>query len=289
MEFVKLAGPAGMFFIMFSLALSLKTSAFKAIASNPLSFYLGLVLQLIGMPLIGFIIALTIPFPVEVKVGIVLITCLPSAVTSNYLSKKMGGDVALSISLTAVSSLIAFLTIPIIIKVYFYYVIQDQSIIIFQTSLIGTSFKLFAIVTIPVILGIIFNTIFHKFSKKIDPVFDKFSLLIFLLIIGVAVYQDLYLIPEYIRYAGIKTILIFILAFIMCLALSKLFKLNEKDKITVTLETTLQNGGIGIVIGAIMFDDPKYIFPVAAYALLQYLFILIYYSFIRFKKDNEKY
>ena len=289
MEFVKLAGPAGMFFIMFSLALSLKTTAFKAIASNPLSFYLGLVLQLIGMPLIGFIIALTIPFPVEVKVGIVLITCLPSAVTSNYLSKKMGGDVALSISLTAVSSLIAFLTIPIIIKIYFYFVIQDQSIIIFQTSLIGTSFKLFAIVTIPVILGIIFNTIFDEFSKKIDPIFDKLSLIVFLFIIGVAVYQDLYLIPEYIRYAGIKTILIFIIAFIMCIALSKLFKLNEKDKITVTLETTLQNGGIGIVIGALMFDNPKFIFPVAAYALLQYLFILIYYSFVRFKKGYEKY
>ena len=289
MEFVKLAGPAGMFFIMFSLALSLKTTAFKAIVSNPLSFYLGLVLQLIGMPLIGFIIALSVPFPVEVKVGIVLITCLPSAVTSNYLSKKMGGDVALSISLTAVSSLIAFLTIPIIIKIYFYFVIQDQSIIIFQTSLIGTSFKLFAIVTIPVILGIIFNTIFDEFSKKIDPIFDKLSLLVFLFIIGVAVYQDLYLIPEYIRYAGIKTILIFVIAFIMCIALSKLFKLNEKDKITLTLETTLQNGGIGIVIGALMFDNPKYIFPVAAYALLQYLFILIYYSFIRFKKDNEKY
>ena len=283
MEFVKLAGPAGMFFIMFSLALSLKTSAFKAIVSNPLSFYLGLVLQLIGMPLIGFIIALSVPFPVEVKVGIVLITCLPSAVTSNYLSKKMGGDVALSISLTAVSSLIAFLTIPIIIKIYFDFVIQDQSIIIFQTSLIGTSFKLFAIVTVPVILGIIFNTIFDEFSKKIDPIFDKLSLIVFLFIIGVAVYQDLYLIPEYIRYAGIKTILIFIIAFIMCIALSKLFKLNEKDKITVTLETTLQNGGIGIVIGALMFDNPKFIFPVAAYALLQYLFILIYYSFVRFK------
>jgi BASS family bile acid:Na+ symporter len=289
MEFVKIAGPAGMFFIMFSLALSLKTSAFKAIVSNPLSFYLGLVLQLIGMPLIGFVIALSVPFPVEVKVGIVLITCLPSAVTSNYLSKKMGGDVALSISLTAVSSLIAFLTIPIIIKIYFDFVIQDKSIIIFQTSLIGTSFKLFAIVTIPVILGIIFNTIFDEFSKKIDPIFDKLSLLVFLFIIGVAVYQDLYLIPEYIRYAGIKTILIFIIAFIMCIALSKLFKLNEKDKITVTLETTLQNGGIGIVIGALMFDNPKFIFPVAAYALLQYLFIVIYYSFIRFKKDNEKY
>ena len=289
MEFVKLAGPAGMFFIMFSLALSLKTSAFKAIVSNPLSFYLGLVLQLIGMPLIGFIIALSVPFPVEVKVGIVLITCLPSAVTSNYLSKKMGGDVALSISLTAVSSLIAFLTIPIIIKIYFYFVIQDQSIIIFQTSLIGTSFKLFAIVTIPVILGIIFNTIFDEFSKKIDPIFDKLSLIVFLFIIGVAVYQDLYLIPEYFRYAGIKTILIFIIAFIMCIALSKLFKLNEKDKITVTLETTLQNGGIGIVIGALMFDNPKFIFPVAAYALLQYLFILIYYSFVRFKKGYEKY
>ena len=284
MEFVKLAGPAGMFFIMFSLALSIKASAFKAIALNPLSFYLGLVLQLIGMPLIGFIIALTIPFPVEVKVGIVLITCLPSAVTSNYLSKKMGGNVALSISLTAITSLIAFITIPIIIKIYFNYVIKDSSIIIFNTSLIGASFKLFAIVTIPVILGIIFNTIFYNLSKKIDPIFDKLSLLIFLLIVGIAVYQDLYLIPEYIRYAGIKTVLIFVLAFIMCLYFTKLFKLNQKDKVTVIVETTLQNGGIGIVIGALMFDNPKFIFPVAAYALLQYLFILIYFTYIRSRK-----
>tara|TARA_B100000575_G_scaffold78043_1_gene61076 strand:- start:1964 stop:2824 length:861 start_codon:yes stop_codon:yes gene_type:complete len=286
MEFVKLAGPAGMFFIMFSLALSIKASSFKAIALNPLSFYLGLVLQIIGMPLIGFIIALTIPFPVEVKVGIVLITCLPSAITSNYLSKKFGGNVALSISLTAVTSLIAFITIPIIIKVYFYYVIQDDSIIIFNTSLISASLKLFAIVTIPVVLGIIFNTIFDEFSKKIDPIFDKLSLVIFLAIVGIAVYQDLYLIPEYIRYAGIKTVLLFILAFIMSMYLAKLFKLSQKDKVTVIVETTLQNGGIGIVIGALMFDNPKFIFPVAAYALLQYLFILIYFTYIKSRKKN---
>ena len=284
MEFVKLAGPAGMFFIMFSLALSIKTEAFKAIFNNPLSFYLGLVLQLIGMPLIGFIIALTIPFPVEVKVGIVLITCLPSAVTSNYLSKKMGGNVALSISLTAITSLIAFITIPIIIKIYFYFVIQDDSIVIFNTSLIGASFKLFAVVTIPVILGIIFNTIFYNFAKKIDPVFDKLSLLVFLFIIGIAVYQDLHLIPEYIRYAGIKTVFIFVLAFFMCIYLSKVFQINRKDKITIIVETTLQNGGIGIVIGALMFDDSKYIFPVAAYALLQYLFILIYFTYLKMIK-----
>ena len=284
MEFVKLVGPSGMFFIMFSLALSIKTEAFKAIFNNPLSFYLGLVLQLIGMPLIGFIIALTIPFPVEVKVGIVLITCLPSAVTSNYLSKKMGGNVALSISLTAITSLIAFITIPIIIKIYFYFVIQDDSIVIFNTSLIGASFKLFAVVTIPVILGIIFNTIFYNFAKKIDPVFDKLSLLVFLFIIGIAVYQDLHIIPEYIRYAGIKTVFIFVLAFFMCIYLSKVFQINRKDKITIIVETTLQNGGIGIVIGALMFDDSKYIFPVAAYALLQYLFILIYFTYLKMRK-----
>ena len=284
MEFVKLVGPSGMFFIMFSLALSIKTEAFKAIFNNPLSFFLGLVLQLIGMPLIGFIIALTIPFPVEVKVGIVLITCLPSAVTSNYLSKKMGGNVALSISLTAITSLIAFITIPIIIKIYFYFVIQDDSIVIFNTSLIGASFKLFAVVTIPVILGIIFNTIFYNFAKKIDPVFDKLSLLVFLFIIGIAVYQDLHLIPEYIRYAGIKTVFIFVLAFFMCIYLSKVFQINRKDKITIIVETTLQNGGIGIVIGALMFDDSKYIFPVAAYALLQYLFILIYFTYLKMRK-----
>ena len=284
MEFVKLVGPAGMFFIMFSLALSLKTQAFKEIAKNPLSFYLGLVAQLIGMPLIGFIIALTIPFPMEVKVGIVLITCLPSAVTSNYLSKKMGGNVALSISLTAITSLIAFVTIPIIIKIYFLVVFENESVIIFNTTLIGASLKLFAVVTIPVILGIIFNTIFPEFSKKIDPLFDKAALIVFLAIIGIAVYQDLHLIPEYVRFAGIKTVLIFVLAFFMTIFLTRLFKINQSDKVTIIVETVLQNGGIGIVLGALIFSNAKFIFPVAAYALLQYLFILIYFSYLKMAK-----
>ena len=284
MEFVKLVGPAGMFFIMFSLALSLKTQAFKEIVKNPLSFYLGLVAQLIGMPLIGFIIALTIPFPMEVKVGIVLITCLPSAVTSNYLSKKMGGNVALSISLTAITSLIAFVTIPIIIKIYFLVVFENESVIVFNTTLIGASLKLFAVVTIPVILGIIFNTIFPEFSKKIDPLFDKVALIVFLVIIGIAVYQDLHLIPEYVRFAGIKTVLIFVLAFFMTIFLTRLFKINQSDKVTIIVETVLQNGGIGIVLGALIFSNAKFIFPVAAYALLQYLFILIYFSYLKMAK-----
>ena len=94
----------------------------------------------------------------------------------------------------------------------------------------------------------------------------------------------MHLIPEYIRYAGIKTVFIFVLAFVMSIYLSKLFQLNRKDKITIIVETTLQNGGIGIVIGALMFDNPKYIFPVAAYALLQYLFILIYFSYLKMIK-----
>ena len=187
MEFVKLAGPAGMFFIMFSLALSIKTEAFKSIAKNPLSFYLGLVTQLIGMPLIGFIIALTIPFPKEIKVGIVLITCLPSAVTSNFITKKLGGNVALSISLTAFTSFFSFITIPLIVKLYFLVVFADESTIIFNTDLIPTSLRIFAIVTVPVILGIFFNTIFDEFAKKIDPIFDKLSMVIFLLIIGIAI------------------------------------------------------------------------------------------------------
>ena len=287
MEFIKLVGPAGMFFIMFSLALSLKTQAFKEIVKNPLSFYLGLVAQLIGMPLIGFIIALTIPFPMEVKVGIVLITCLPSAVTSNYLSKKMGGNVALSISLTAITSLIAFVTIPIIIKIYFLVVFENESVIIFNTTLIGASLKLFAVVTIPVIFGIIFNTIFPEFSKKIDPLFDKAALIVFLVIIGIAVYQDLHLIPEYVRFAGIKTVLIFVLAFFMTIFLTRLFKINQSDKVTIIVETVLQNGGIGIVLGALIFSNAKFIFPVAAYALLQYLFILIYFSYLKMAKKIQ--
>ena len=133
-------------------------------------------------------------------------------------------------------------------------------------------------------MGIIFNTIFEEFSKKIDPIFDKLSMIVFFLIIGIAIYQDINLIPEYIRFAGIKTVLIFILAFFMSVYLTKLFKIIKKDSITIIVETVLQNGGIGIVLGAMMFNNVKYIFPVAAYALLQYLFILIYFSYMKISK-----
>ena len=281
MEFVKLVGPAAMFFIMFSIALSIKPSAFVAIVKNPLSFYVGLVSQVIGLPLIGFTLALTIPFPPEVKIGIVLITCLPSAVTSNYITKKLDGNVPLSITLTAVASLLAFITIPFILKIYLLFVFEDFSTEIFNEKLVGASLQIFIIVTLPVIIGVIFNTVFENIAKKIDPIFDKISTILFILIIGTAIFQDLEEIPEYLRFAGIKTVLIFVLGFFMATFLAKLFKLNKADQITITVETVLQNGAMGFVIGALIFDDIKYVMPIAAYALLQYIFLLVYFTYVK--------
>ncbi len=281
MEFVKLVGPTAMFFIMFSIALSIKPSAFVAIVKNPLSFYVGLVSQVIGLPLIGFTLALTIPFPPEVKIGIVLITCLPSAVTSNYITKKLDGNVPLSITLTAVASLLAFITIPFILKIYLLFVFEDFSTEIFNEKLVGASLQIFIIVTLPVIIGVIFNTVFENIAKKIDPIFDKISTILFILIIGIAIFQDLEEIPEYLRFAGIKTVLIFVLGFFMATFLAKLFKLNKADQITITVETVLQNGAMGFVIGALIFDDIKYVMPIAAYALLQYIFLLVYFTYVK--------
>jgi len=281
MEFVKLVGPAGIFFIMFSIALSIKPSAFVAIVKNPLSFYVGIISQVIGLPLIGFSLALTIPFPPEVKIGIVLITCLPSAVTSNYITKKLNGNVPLSITLTAVASLLAFITIPFILKIYLLFVFEDFSTEIFNEKLVEASLQIFTIVTLPVIIGVIFNTVFENIAKKIDPIFDKISTILFLLIVGIAIYQDLEEIPEYLRFAGIKTVLIFVLGFFMATFLAKLFKLNKADQITITVETVLQNGAMGFVIGALIFDDIKYVMPVAAYALLQYIFLLVYFTYVK--------
>ena len=138
--------------------------------------------------------------------------------------------------------------------------------------------------TVPEIKAVGYDPAVRQFSKKIDPLFDKAALIVFLVIIGIAVYQDLHLIPEYVRFAGIKTVLIFVLAFFMTIFLTRLFKINQSDKVTIIVETVLQNGGIGIVLGALIFSDAKFIFPVAAYALLQYLFILIYFSYLRMAK-----
>ena len=88
-------------------------------------------------------------------------------------------------------------------------------------------------------------------------------------------------IAEYLRFAGIKTVLIFVLGFFMATFLAKLFKLNKADQITITVETVLQNGAMGFVIGALIFDDIKYVMPIAAYALLQYIFLLVYFTYVK--------
>jgi len=187
MEFVKLVGPFAIFFIMYSLGLKLTFINFYDLLRNPRNLIAGLVCQLIFLPIIGLLIVSFYPMPNELKIGILLLLLLPSATMSNYATRLVDGNVSLSIIITTICSLLCIVTIPIGLTVLFELIMHEP---IQNFDIKTVSIKIFTIITIPTILGIITNRYFNYFKERIVLLFDKISMLFFLFIVVVAIYQE---------------------------------------------------------------------------------------------------
>ena len=177
--------PVAMFLIMLGVGMCVNIKNFIIAFKNLKVLLLGLFLQMVILPFIGFLFVIFVPVDDVLKLGIILITCVPSAVTSNYLTKLAGGNIALSVSLTAISACLSFVSIPFILKIVAPSIINETSI--FQElNFLKMSLFLLFITTIPVLLGIFINTKFSIFVEKINKFYSFFSLLLFLIIIFAA-------------------------------------------------------------------------------------------------------
>ena len=165
MELVKLIGPLILAFIMFSLGIGLTLEDFKRVIVKPKDFFVGAISQIIILPIIALILVFLFPIPVELKIGLILLAAAPGGVTTNVITKFAKGDVALSITLTAVISLLCFITIPLIFSLT-YPIITGQTLP-FDYSIGSIIVQIFLITTVPVILGMIFKAIFPNFFSKI--------------------------------------------------------------------------------------------------------------------------
>ena len=285
MELVKIAGPLILAFIMFSLGVGLSLENFKRVFKQPKDFFVGALSQVVLFPIVALILALVFPIPIELKVGLMLLAAAPGGVTTNIISKFADGDVALSVSLTAVISLLCFITIPLIFS-FTYPIITGQNLP-FDYSISSIIIQIFLITTVPVIFGMISKTIFPNFFLKTEKFFVNLSFILFLFFLFMAIYQELDNIIGYFAASGLITLVLNIIVVIVAFFLCGFFNIEKPQKKTILIETGLQNGTLAIVVTGLIFTDPVYLVPTATYALIMYAIIFAYIIGLKlFNKNN---
>ena len=266
--------PIALAFIMFSLGLGLKVNDFSRIIFKPKEFFIGFFSQIIILPLVAIILVLIWPLPPEIAIGVMIIAAAPGGATSNILTSFAKGDVALSISLTAVISILSVISIPLVLSLSLSILGQN---FMPGVSLLDIALKMFIIVTVPVIIGMLCGKIlnsFQKISKSIS------TILFFLVLIG-AILAERENVISYFAQAGTITLILNIIMMLIAYNLSKSFISDSSQQRAITLECGLQNGTLALVVANVFFDGGAYLIPAATYSLIMYATALPYIYYLR--------
>ena len=267
--------PLSLIFIMFSLGLGLKVQDFKNIMNNPKAFIIGIVNQMIVLPIVAFLIVIIFNLPSNLAVGIMILSCCPGGVTSNILTKLAKGDTALSISCTAVASLLTVITLPLIVGFSVTYFMGNNAPPI---NIILLGLTMFVISTMPVLLGLYINTKFANISNSFAPITNKISLFLFVAIVIGALASEWTLFIDNVHSLGPAIISIICIMMLVGYNSSKLFGIVDRQASTISIESGIQNGTVGIAIGNIILSTPEglsvYSLPSGVYSILMYLVCL---------------
>ena len=277
MEIVIKIAPIILALIMLGLGLGLKIDDFTRILKTPKDFFVGFFSQLIILPLVAYLLIIIFKVPPEIAIGVMIIAAAPGGVTSNILTKFANGDVALSISLTAVISLISIITVPLIIFTSAdLFGITDISQ---NISMTGIALKMFLVVTVPVILGMIIRKFAENFVNSKIQIFEKLNIILFVIFFIAAFYEERESFIDFLIQAGFITFILNITMMIVAYYLGKTFASGIKQQKCIALECGLQNGTLAIFVSTQIFGtDIVYITPTAAYALIMYItgFIFVF-------------
>ena len=290
--------PLALAFIMFTLGLGLTFSDFARVAKMPKNFLIGLVSQLVFLPLVALIIVFVWPLQPELAIGLILIAAAPGGVTSNILTSFAKGDVALSISLTAVMSLLSVISVPLVLGISLTAVMSLLSVIsvplvlgismglisdnsLGSISLTSIAISMFLIVTLPVLLGMIFRASLSYLTKRIEKIAKILSTALFVLVLIGAILAERQNLVEYFAQTGLDVLILNILMMTIAYYWAKLFSSGRPQLKAISLECGLQNGTLAIFVGTSVFGGGLYIVPAATYSVIMYLTSLIFIYFVR--------
>ena len=278
MEIVTKIAPIALALIMLGLGLGLSIKDFTRILKVPKDFFIGLFSQLIILPIVAFLIVITFDFPLPIAVGLMIIAAAPGGVTSNILTKFANGDVALSISLTAVTSLISIFSVPLI-------VINSAnflgSTISTEISITNVALKMALVVTVPVILGMIIRVFAENFISTKINIINKFTGWLFVFVFVAIWIEEKDNIFTYIAEAGFAVLLLNVVMMTLAFFIAKKFVSGISQQKCITLECGLQNGTLAVFVATLIFDEVSYVIPTGAYALIMYLTAFVFIYFFR--------
>ena len=271
--------PLALAFIMFTLGLGLSISDFSNVFKKPKNFLIGLISQLIFLPIVGLIIVIIWTLPIEIAIGVMLIAAAPGGVTSNILTFFAKGDVALSVSLTAVMSLLSALSVPIVLAISIG-LIGDSSLPE-SISLTGIALSMFLIVTLPVLMGMGVRSFLNNLTLKIEKTARFISTLLFVLVLLGAILAERENVVSYFAQTGLVVLALNILMMLIAFYWSGFFGTGISQKKAIAIECGLQNGTLAIFVGTTVFGGGLYIIPAATYSLIMYLTSLLFIYFIK--------
>lgn len=264
--------------IMFGMGLSLKITDFVQVFSRPKAILIGLFCQLIVLPIVGFILIRVFVLSPEIAIGIIIISACPGGPTSNLITHLANGDTALSVSLTAISSIITLISIPFIINLGLQEVLGEGTDI--QLNIAQTILQVFVIVILPVGLGILLKDKKPNFALKMEKPVKKASGIFFVVVLFAIIIKERALLVTHIQEAGLVAITLNILTMSIGYFLGYVFNLPLKQRISISIEGGIQNGTLGISIATILLNNTAYAISPAVYGTLMFLTagIFIYWS-----------
>ena len=279
MEVVTKIAPIALALIMLALGLGLTGQDFVRVAKQPKDFLVGLVCQLILLPIIAFLLLKIFNLPLEIALGVMIIAAAPGGVTSNVLTKFANGDVALSISLTAIISLISIISVPFI--VFKSAELLEVAEISKEISMIGISMKMFLVVTLPVIIGMLIRKFATNFVMSKSQFIERISVFLFVIVFAAIWVEEWENIMGYIKQAGLITLVLNIVMMFIGYYVAKFLASGVSQRKSISLECGLQNGTLAVFVASQLFTEITYLIPTATYAIVMFLTSIIYVFIVR--------
>ena len=279
MEVVTKIAPIALALIMLALGLGLTGQDFLRVAKQPKDFLVGLICQLILLPIIAFLLLKIFNLPLEIALGVMIIAAAPGGVTSNVLTKFANGDVALSISLTAIISLISIISVPFI--VFKSAELLEVAEISKEISMIGISMKMFLVVTLPVLIGMLIRKFATNFVMSKSQLIERVSVFLFVIVFAAIWVEEWENIMGYIKQAGLITLVLNIVMMFIGYYVAKFLASGVSQRKSISLECGLQNGTLAVFVASQLFTEITFLIPTATYAIVMFLTSIIYVFIVR--------
>ena len=267
--------PLSLIFIMFTLGLGLTLNDFINLVHTPKAFFVGIMNQMFLLPLVAFIIISLMGITKEIAVGIMILASCPGGVTSNIITKLAKGDTALSISYTGVISILSIASLPMITGFSMKYFMGADAP---QLNLLSLGLTMFLITALPVGIGVLVRSKFRTFADSFESTATKISIVLFIIIIIGALASEWNTFINNLSSLGPAIIFLMVIMITIGYNSSKWFRMNNRQAVTVAIESGIQNGTVGITIGNLIINPETGLFilsiPSGVYGILMYFICL---------------